>query len=75
MTDFQVGDRVTLPSGTRGTVVGIMERGEYARDLEIWRWASSVEGVIVLLDAGVFAHVRKPQLDMRRRSALRLQLV
>ena len=75
MTDFQVGDRVTLRSGARGTVVGIMERGEYARDLDIWRWASSAEGVIVLLDAGVFAHVREPQLALRRRSDLRLQLV
>ena len=75
MTYFRVGDRAILPSGARGTVVGIIERGEYARELEVWRWASLTEGVIVLLDEGVFAHVPRPQFDLRRTSELRLQLV
>ena len=75
MTAFQVGDRVTLTSGAQGTVVGIIERGEYARDLEVWRWTSLTEGVIVLLDEGVFAHVRKPQFELRRAADLRRRLM
>ena len=75
MTAFQVGDRVTLTSGAQGTVVGIIERGEYARDLEVWRWTSLTEGVIVLLDEGVFAHVRQPQFELRRAADLRRRLM
>ena len=75
MADYQVGDRVTVRSGARGRVVGIIERGEYARNLEVWRWTSLTEGVIVLLDEGVFAHVRKPQFELRRTNVRRLQLV
>ena len=66
MANFQLGDRVTVPSGAQGTVVGILERAEYARDLEAWRWASLTEGVIVLLDEGVFTHVREPLLHLSR---------
>jgi hypothetical protein len=72
---YRLGDRVALPSGARGTLVGILERGEYARDLDAWRWASLTDGVIVLLDEGVFTHVRDPQRDLRRARELRLKLV
>ncbi len=69
MIAFHVGDRVTLHSGERGTVVGIIERGEYARDLETWRWASLTEGAIVLLDEGAFTHVHQPHLRLQRSPA------
>lgn len=63
---FDVGDRVTMMAGGTGTVVGIIERNEYARNLEAWRWSSLSRGLIVLLDDGMFAHVREPDLDVRR---------
>ena len=63
---FNVGDRVSMSAGATGTVVGIIERQEYARNLEAWRWKSLTRGLIVLLDDGMFAHVREPELDVRR---------
>jgi hypothetical protein len=63
---FNVGDRVAMSAGATGTVVGIIERQEYARDLEAWRWSSLTRGLIVLLDDGMFAHVREPDRDVRR---------
>jgi hypothetical protein len=63
---FNVGDRVAISAGGTGTVVGIIERHEYARNLEAWRWSSLARGLIVLLDDGLFAHVREPDLDVRR---------
>ena len=66
MIAFHVGDRVVLSSGEPGTIVGIIERAEYARDLETWRWASLSEGAIVLLDGGAFTHVHQPHLKLRR---------
>jgi hypothetical protein len=67
MARFIVGDRVELLSGGTGTVVGVIERREYARNLEAWRWSSLAGGLIVLLDDGVFTHVREPDFDVRRR--------
>ena len=66
MTRFSVGDRVALPTGATGTVVGVIDRQEYARDLETWRWSSLTRGLLVLLDDGVFTHVREPEVDVQR---------
>ena len=66
MTNFSVGDRVALSAGGQGTVVGVIDRHEYARNLEAWRWSSLTQGLIVLLDDGVFTHVREPEIDLRR---------
>jgi hypothetical protein len=63
---FNVGDRVSMSAGATGTVVGIIERQEYARNLEAWRWQSLTRGLIVLLDDGMFAHVREPDVGVRR---------
>ena len=68
MTSFSVGDRVELSSGGTGTVVGVIDRREFAQNLEAWRWSSTTHGLIVLLDDGVFTHVREPELDLRRRA-------
>jgi hypothetical protein len=68
MAHFAVGDRVELLSGDAGTVVGVIERREFARNLEAWRWSSIARGLIVLLDEGVFIHVREPGYDVRPRS-------
>jgi hypothetical protein len=62
---FSVGDRVELSAGEIGTVVAIIDRKEYARNLEAWRWSSSADGLLVLLDDGVFAHIRDPESDVR----------
>lgn len=67
MTRFSVGDRVELLSGGTGTVVAVIERQEFARNLEAWRWSSLTRGLIVLLDDGIFTHVREPELDLRSR--------
>jgi hypothetical protein len=66
--NFNVGDRVAISAGGEGTVVGVIERQEFARNLEAWRWSSLSRGLIVLLDDGMFAHVREPDLDVRRLS-------
>ncbi len=66
MMRFSVGDRVALPTGARGTVVGVIDRQEYARNLEAWRWSSLTRGLLVLLDDGVFTHVREPDIDVQR---------
>ena len=74
MKRFNVGDRVIVRTGKRGTVVGVIDRGEYARNLEAWRWLARAEGLIVLLDDGVFTHVREPEenvLPLRGRPAER----
>ena len=63
---FNLGDRVSMSAGATGTVVGIIERDEYARNLEAWRWKSLTRGLIVLLDDGMFAHVREPEVGVRR---------
>lgn len=63
---FNVGDRVAIAAGRTGTVVGVIERQEYARNLEAWRWSSLTRGLVVLLDDGMFAHVGEPDLDVRR---------
>jgi hypothetical protein len=63
---FNVGDRVSMSAGATGTVVGIIEREEFARNLEAWRWKSLTRGLIVLLDDGMFAHVREPEIGVRR---------
>jgi hypothetical protein len=65
MTLYSVGDRVEMQSGGVGTIVGVIERQEYARNLETWRWSSLAQGLIVLLDDGVFAHIREPDLELR----------
>lgn len=65
MRRFNVGDRVIVRTGRPGTVVGVIDRGEYARNLEAWRWLARAEGLIVLLDDGVFTHVREPEEDVR----------
>ena len=75
MTDFHLGGRVILTSGARATIVGIIERGEYARDFEVWRWISLTEGLIVLLDEGTFVHVRKPQFELNPAVDLRPQFM
>jgi hypothetical protein len=62
---FHVGDRVAVARGT-GTVVGVLDRGEYARDLETWRWSSLPTGLIVLLDDGRFVHIGEPDDGVRR---------
>ena len=67
MTRVTVGDRVTLPSGEAGTVVGVIERQEYARNLEFWRWSSFADGIIVLLDSGTFTHVQEAEVGVPRR--------
>jgi hypothetical protein len=64
---FHVGDRVSVARGT-GTVVGVLERREYARDLEAWRWFPAARGLIVLLDDGHFIHVGEPAVSVRRLS-------
>jgi hypothetical protein len=61
---FHLGDRVSLARET-GTVVGVLERGEYARDLEVWRWSRAARGLIVLLDDGRFIHVGEPAVSVR----------
>ena len=61
---FSVGDRVLLTSGAHGTVVGVIDRHEFARNLEAWRWASLSGGLIILQDDGVFTHVREPAFDV-----------
>jgi hypothetical protein len=66
---FDVGDRVAMAAGGTGTVVGIIVRNEDARNLEAWRWSSLTRGLIVLLDDGMFSHVREPELDVRRLDA------
>jgi hypothetical protein len=66
MMRFSVGDRVALSTGGQGTVVGILDRQEYARDLEAWRWSSLTQGLVVLLDDGVFTHIREPERDVQR---------
>lgn len=66
---FSVGDRVAMTAGRTGTVVGVIERQEYARNLEAWRWSSLTSGLIVLLDDGAFAHVSEPERSVRRLSA------
>jgi hypothetical protein len=63
---FNVGDRVSISAGATGTVVGIIEREEFARNLEAWRWKSLTRGLIVLLDDAMFAHVREPEVGVRR---------
>jgi preprotein translocase subunit YajC len=69
MTQFTVGDRVTLSGGATGTVVGVIERREFAKNLEVWRWASLAKGLIVLQDDGVFTHVRAPLFDVRHHAS------
>lgn len=66
MTRYHVGDRLQLVSGESGTVVGVIERQEYARNLEAWRWSSLVQGLVVLLDGGAFSHLREPDFDVRK---------
>ena len=66
MIRFNVGDRVEISSGGIGTVVGVIDRHEFARNLESWRWASLTEGLLVLLDDGAFAHVQKSELASLR---------
>ena len=63
---FNVGHRVATSDGMTGTVVGVIERHEYARNLEAWRWQSLTGGLIVLSDDGVFAHVREADVVLRR---------
>jgi preprotein translocase subunit YajC len=63
MMRINVGDRVTLSSGATGTVVGVIDRQEFARNLEAWRWSSFTRGLIVLLDDGVFTHVGESDID------------
>ena len=63
MMRISVGDRVALLTGATGTVVGVIERQEFARNLEAWRWSSFPRGLIVLLDDGVFTHVAEPDVD------------
>jgi len=63
---FSVGDRVALATGGEGTVVGVFDRQEYARNLEAWRWSSLTHGLLVLLDDGVFTHICEPEFDVRR---------
>lgn len=65
MTHYRVGDRLQLVSGETGIVVGVIERQEYARNLEAWRWASLTRGLILLLDGGAFTHIREPDFDVR----------
>lgn len=66
MMRFSVGDRVATSTGGKGTVVGVIDNQEYARNLEAWRWSSLTQGLIVLLDDGVFIHIRKPEIDLQR---------
>ena len=66
MARFNVGDRVAMSAGGTGTVVAIIERQEYARNLEAWRWSSLTRGLVVLRDDGMFAHVREPDFDVWR---------
>ncbi|HUO71939.1 MAG TPA: hypothetical protein VMU39_14290 [Solirubrobacteraceae bacterium] len=66
---FSVGDRVTLTSGAHGTVVGVIERREFARNLEAWRWTSLSGGLIILQDDGVFTHVREPAYDVHHEAS------
>lgn len=58
---FQIGDRVTLAWGGEGTVVGVIERDEYARDVEASRWAGQSEGIIVRMPDEFYIHVRTPE--------------
>lgn len=66
MKRFSVGDRVALSAGGTGTVVGVIDRKEYARNLEAWRWSSLAQGLLVLLDDGMFTHIREPDFDVQR---------
>lgn len=68
MTRYHVGDRLKLFSGDSGTVVGVIERQEYARNLEAWRWSALSQGLVVLLDDGAFSHIREPDFDVRSRA-------
>jgi len=63
---FSVGDRVALATGGTGTVVANIDRKEYARNLEAWRWSSLPGGLVVLLDDGMFIPIREPEADIRR---------
>ena len=66
MMRISVGDRVALATGATGTVVGVIDRREFARNLEAWRWSSLTRGLIVLLDDGVFTHVGELEIDVQR---------
>ncbi len=66
MMRYSIGDRVELSTGAKGTVVGVIDRQEYARNLEAWRWSSLTQGLLVLLDDGVFTHVREPETAVQR---------
>jgi len=50
-------------------VVGVIERREFARNLEAWRWTSLSGGLIILQDDGVFTHVREPAYDVHHEAS------
>ena len=58
---FQIGDRVTLRQDRRGTVVGVIERGEFAADVDASRWRDHYEGLIVRMSDGLHIHVQSPE--------------
>ena len=57
---YTLGERIVLLAGETGTIVGIIDRHEYAHGLETWKWQALATGLIVLLDSGAFTHLPSP---------------
>jgi len=65
-SNLNVGDRVWLPRVGHGTVVGLIERGEYAAGLKPDGWNSLRKGVLVQLADGMLCHIREPEFVLQR---------
>lgn len=63
---LSVGDRVELPQGGSGTVVGVIERGEYGAGLSRGAWNQLSQGVLVKPDCGPIVHFREPLIQLKR---------
>jgi len=54
MRSDHAGDPVRLVDGRSGTVVSVIERGEYAAGLDTWRWAHERAGLVIPLGGWKF---------------------
>jgi preprotein translocase subunit YajC len=55
-TTFHIGDRVTDSGGLSGTVVCVIETGEFSADYNAAEWAYLERGVMVMTEEAGLVH-------------------